>query len=100
MQLADVFLYHFQSSVDPTKKEVIIEELPHFSVTYTKADDNIREFHVNMLRANMLRTMSPAKKYQTRINELSSKCICGLPNSVFWNDSSSLRLLCNGRHMA
>ena len=62
MQLADVFLYHFQSFVDPTKKEVIIEELKHLSVTYSKADDDIREFHVNMLRANMLRTMGPAKK--------------------------------------
>ncbi|CAN9079328.1 unnamed protein product [Alternaria sp. RS040] len=93
MQLADILFCQFQAYADPTKKEEIIEELKHLPSAHTDADDNIRESHVDMLRANMLRIMGPAREYQAYMNELFSKCIRGLEDSISWDDKSSLRLL-------
>jgi tetratricopeptide (TPR) repeat protein len=92
MQLADILFCEFQMSADPTKKEAIMEELRLLPSAHDD-DDNMRESHVSMLRANMLRIMGPAKEYQKYMDELFANCICGLEDGVSWNDSSSLRLL-------
>jgi tetratricopeptide (TPR) repeat protein len=92
MQLADILFCEFQMSADPVKKEVIMEDLRLLPSAHEN-DDNIRESHVSMLRANMLRIMGPAKEYQKYMNELFASCIRGLEDGVSWNDSSSLRLL-------
>jgi hypothetical protein len=95
MQLADILFSEFQTCADPTKKETIMETLALLPSAHDDDDDNknIRESHVDMLRANMLRIMGPAKEYQKYMNELFTKCIAGLEDGVSWNDLSSLRLL-------
>jgi tetratricopeptide (TPR) repeat protein len=91
MQLADILFYEFQMSADPTKKEAIIETVRLLPSAHD--DDNIRGSHVDMVRANMLRIMGPAKEYQLYMNELFTRCIGGLEDGVSWNDLPSLRLL-------
>lgn len=92
LKLAEILFNEFQDSADPTKKEEMFETLkllpnPH------GGDDHFRESHVNMLLANMLRIMGPAKDFQKHMNDLFAACVAGLEDSVSWNDSSSLRLL-------
>jgi tetratricopeptide (TPR) repeat protein len=91
LKLAEILFHEFQTSSDPTKKEALIETLR--SLPSAHADDDLQESHVNMLLANMLRIMGPAREYQKHMNELFSACMAGLEDSVSWNDSSSLRLL-------
>lgn len=95
MQLADILFYEFQTTADPAKKEEIMEALRLLPSAHDDEGDDkhIRESHVDMLRANMLRIMGPAKEYQRYMDELFRKCIAGLEDSVSWNDLSSLRLL-------
>ena len=92
MKLADIFFHEFQTSTDPAKKEKLIETLKDLPSAHDDKD-NIWGSHVSMLRANMLRIMGPATKYQRYMNELFEGCIRGLEDGVSWNDSQSLRLL-------
>jgi tetratricopeptide (TPR) repeat protein len=92
MELADILFCMFQMSSDPIKKEEIMEKLRLLPSAHD-SDDNIRESHIGMLRANMLRIMGPAKEYQKYMDELFTSCVRGLEDSVSWNDSPSLRLL-------
>ncbi|KAI4644660.1 uncharacterized protein J4E78_009479 [Alternaria triticimaculans] len=95
MDLADILFCEFQMTADPTRKEAIMGTLRDLPSAHDNDDDNknIRESHVDMLRANMLRIMGPAKEYERYMKELFKKCVAGLEDSISWNDSSSLRLL-------
>jgi len=95
MDLADILLCEFQVTADPTKKEAIMNTLRDLPSAHENDENikNIRESHVDMLRANMLRIMGPAKEYESSMKELFKKCVAGLEDSISWNDSSSLRLL-------
>ncbi|CAN9079880.1 unnamed protein product [Alternaria alternata] len=92
LQLANILFYEFQMTPDSLRKETIMETL---RVLPSAHDDNynMRQSHIGMLRANMLRVMGPAKDYQKHMDELFKNCIDGLEDSVSWNDSPSLRLL-------
>ncbi|KAI4612829.1 hypothetical protein J4E80_006884 [Alternaria sp. BMP 0032] len=95
MDLADILFCEFQITADPTKKEAIMDTLRDLPSAHEHDDDNknFRGSHVDMLRANMLRLMGPAKEYERYMKELFKKCVAGLEDSISWNDSSSLRLL-------
>jgi len=95
MDLADILFYEFQMTADPTKKEALMDTLRDLPSAHEHDDDNknFRGSHVDMLRANMLRLMGPAKEYESYMKELFKKCVAGLEDSISWNDSSSLRLL-------
>ncbi|KAI4648350.1 uncharacterized protein J4E79_009972 [Alternaria viburni] len=95
MHLADILFCEFQMTDEPTKKEAIMNTLRDLPSAHDNDDDsnNVRESHVDMLRANMLRIMGPAKEYERYMKELFQKCVAGLEDSISWNDQSSLRLL-------
>jgi len=95
MDLADILFCEFQMTDEPTKKEAVMDTLRDLPSAHDNDDDsnNVRESHVDMLRANMLRIMGPAKEYERYMKELFIKCVAGLEDSISWNDQSSLRLL-------
>ncbi|KAJ4294462.1 hypothetical protein N0V90_008153 [Kalmusia sp. IMI 367209] len=91
IRLSDYIFSQFQLSSDPKRKAVLLNELK--SIPRVNTDDELKDSHVGMLFANMLRVMGPAQEYQHYMEEIFSTCITGLEDSVLHNDGPSLRLL-------
>ncbi|CAN9315429.1 unnamed protein product [Alternaria alternata] len=97
-KLADISFHEFQLSIEPQKKEQLIEDLKlsrNADDEESNQDDrdNTSGTHMIMLRTNMLRIMGPAIKYERYMNELFNECMRGLEDDIAWNDSRNLRLL-------
>jgi tetratricopeptide (TPR) repeat protein len=90
MKLAGTIFSQFRKSCDPQQKEALVQEMRLPGMT---TDDEIRESHIGMLNANMLRIMGPAREYQKAMDGIFKTCIDALEDNISWNDGYSLRLL-------
>jgi hypothetical protein len=93
MDLADLIFTEFRHSADPKHKVALISELKSIPTVGSNPDDYLRESHIGMVLANMLRIMGPAIEYQDHMEKVFEACMKGLSDTVSWNDSESLRLL-------
>ncbi|KAF2014213.1 hypothetical protein BU24DRAFT_492906 [Aaosphaeria arxii CBS 175.79] len=91
MDLAALIWNQFRASSDPERKEALLGEIK--SLPGMRTEDELRESHIGMLVANMLRIMGPAREYHRQMQLIFKTCIDGLEDDVSYNDSDSLRLL-------
>lgn len=91
MRLADMIFSQFSATSDPQRKEELLKELKSMPRAHTH--DELKDSHVGMLLANMLRVMGPSREYHRYMEEIFATCIGGLEDSVSFNDGPSLRLL-------
>ncbi|KAH7128114.1 hypothetical protein B0J11DRAFT_504607 [Dendryphion nanum] len=91
LNLAGLVFEEFRTSLNPTLKETCLDSMK--ALLPGRADQDLRESHIDMLIANMLRIIGPAREYQKCMDQIFKACIDGLEDGVSWNDGDSLRLL-------
>ncbi|KAJ4288967.1 hypothetical protein N0V90_011309 [Kalmusia sp. IMI 367209] len=91
-RLAGIIFSQFSSFHDPVRKEELMEELKQIPGIHGEKD-GFQESHIGMLYANMLRVMGLAREYQKYMDGIFEKCVNGLKDGDYYNDSPALRLL-------
>jgi hypothetical protein len=91
MRHANMIFSQFQAAPRLHAKLQLLEELQ--AISRLHKSDELKESHVGVLVAHMLRVLGPAREYQRYMEDLFCMCLEMLQDGVLYNDGPSLRLL-------
>lgn len=91
IRLATLIYSEFQATTDLERRETLLKEMKELPRIHT--GDDLKDAHIGMLLASMLRVVGPAREYYRYLNEAFETCIAGLEDAASYNDGPSLSLL-------